>query len=302
MRISTVWYCFKQGLQNIRRNKIFSLASVGTIAACVFLFSLIYAVVANFQYMVKTAESTLGITVLFEQDLDESQILEICDEISQREEVDHGNYISADEAWESFKKIYFADREELAEGFTENPLINCASYEIFLKDVNMQDDFVTYLEGLAGIRQVNYSAVTVDSFSAFNQIITYVTIGILIILLGVAVFLIANTISLSISVRREEIRIMKLIGSTNFFVRLPFVVEGLVIGIVGAVIPLTAMYYLYDNLVSYIQTNFGILSGLLVFLSNYEVFRVLIPIALILGAGIGFFGSNFSIRRHLRSA
>ncbi|RHP34881.1 permease-like cell division protein FtsX [Lachnotalea sp. AF33-28] len=301
MKISTFWYCLRQGIKNIWKNKLFSLASVGTIAACVFLLCVFYSITSNFQNMVKTMESSVGITVFFNEGMAMEAIQAIGEEIALRPEVERMRFISSDEAWEEFRQDYFKDAPNLADGYVkDNPLAECDSYEIFLKDVENQDEFVEYLKGLNGVRKVNYSALVADALVSVNRLITLVSAGILIILLAVAIFLIANKISLSIAVRKEEIRIMKLIGATNFFIREPFVVEGLLIGLVGASLPLVVVYQIYEKVVGFAMEKFSILSGVLVFLPVNQVFGILTPVALILGAGIGFFGSIFSIRRHLR--
>lgn len=301
MRISSIGYNVKQGIKNIFRNLLFSLASVGTIAACIFMLCTIYSAVVNVEFIVKNLESNVCITAFFNEGMTEEQIQTIGDKIKNRPEVAECKFISAQEAWEKVKEDYFGDLAYLAEGFEDdNPVANSASYEIYLDKVEEQTEFVEWLQGVDGVRRVNYSEITVRGFSSLNNILTYVTIGILGILLAVSVFLIANTISLSISVRREEIRIMKLIGATNFFIRLPFIIEGILIGTLGSALPLVAVYYLYERCVAYVIEKFYVLSGVLTFLPVKEVFAVLIPVALLLGGGIGFLGSLFSTRKHLR--
>ena len=134
----------------------------------------------------------------------------------------------------------------------------------------------------------------------FNSLIGYISAGIILILLGVAVFLISNTITVGISVRREEIGIMKLIGATDYFVRAPFVVEGIVIGLIGAAIPLGILYVLYEKSILYIGDKFKFISNMIQFLSVDQVFHTLVPVALLLGVGIGFIGSRITIRKHLK--
>ena len=144
MSVSTFLYCLKQGMKNICRNVWFSLASAATISACIFLFCLFFSVAANVQYMVKHVETTVGITVLFDEDLSEEEILAIGDQIAQQKEIEQMRYISAEEAWESFQKEYFVGNEELAEGFADdNPLAGSASYVIYLKDISDQDRMVS---------------------------------------------------------------------------------------------------------------------------------------------------------------
>ncbi len=296
MRISTCFYTLRQGFVNIWRNKWFSLASIATISACLFLFGLFYSVVMNFQNIVKTAEEGVSVTVFFDEGMAEDDIIKIGEKIKARSEVAKMNYISAEAAWESFRVEYLG---EYSEGFTENPLEDSAHFEIYLTDVSLQPALVTYLESLEGVRQVNRSEITASTLSGVNLLVGYVSVGIIIILLAVSIFLISNTVMIGISVRKEEISIMKYIGATDFFVRAPFVVEGIIIGIVGSLIPLASVYVLYNKAIEYIMGNFSVLTSLLNFLPVETVFTVLIPISVGLGAGIGFLGSFHTVRKHL---
>ena len=301
MRISTFFYSIKQGIKNIWRNKMFSLASMATMAACIFLFGLFFAIVTNFQSMVKDAEEGVAVTVLFDDDITPQQIAEIGDRIKERPEVSAYNFKSAEDAWAEFSQIYFEGNEELAEGFgDDNPLQKSESYEIYLNDVSMQDTLVTYLENLDGVREVRRSEIVANTLSDFNRLIGYVSAGIILILLCVAVFLISNTVTVGIAVRKEEIGIMKMIGATDYFVRAPFVVEGILIGLIGSAIPLVLLYGMYSRLIVYIMEKFNFLSSLMKFLPVHTVFRTLTPIALLLGVGIGFLGSFMTIRKHLK--
>ena len=301
MRFNTILYCLKQGIKNIFRNKLFSLASISTMAACIFLFGLFYSIVMNVQFMVKEAESSLCVTVFFEPGTSETRISVLGQQITARDEVSNVEYTSADEAWDSFKDVYFEGNEEYAKAFMgDNPLINCAYQTIYLSEASMQESLVNYLESIPDVRKVNKSELTANSFADFGMLIGYVSGAIILILLAVAVFLISSTVSVGITVRREEISIMKLIGATDFFVRAPFLVEGILIGLVGAAIPLAAIYYLYGNVIQYVLEQFSILSNVMVFLPIKDVFRSLLPVGLILGVGIGFLGSSTTTRKHLR--
>ena len=309
MKISTLLYTIKQGFVNIFRNKWYSLASIATISACLFLFGLFYSIVANFQNILKTAEEGVSVTVFFHSEWDgceshiegqipsEQQIEEIGQEIAKRAEVSDVQFKSADEAWATFGPDYFG--EDYAEGFPENPLAGEDSYEIFLSDVSMQDALVTWLQSIPQVRKVNYSEITANTLSGLNLLIAYVSMGIIVILLAVSIFLISNTVAIGISVRSEEINIMKYIGATDFFVRAPFVLEGMLIGLIGAAVPLGLIYSLYNYALNYIVERFLVLSGFLNFLSVDEVFHFLIPVSLGVGVGIGFLGSISTVRKHL---
>ncbi|MBC5658510.1 ABC transporter permease [Anaerosacchariphilus sp. NSJ-68] len=301
MRISSIGYCIKQGLKNIWRNKMFSLASVATMSACIFLFGIFFCVVENFQYMVKEAEKSVAVTVFFDEGISQEDMDAIGEKIRGRDEVSDVVFVSAEESWEQYKEIYFKDNPQLAEGFADdNPLANQAHYEIYLKDVAEQENLVDWLGSVSGIRKINQSAQVADILTNFNMLIGYISIAVIILLLCVSVFLISNTVTIGIAVRREEIGIMKLIGATNGFVKAPFVVEGILIGLVGASVPLALLYYLYTRLIGFVGDKFNALTGLLHFLPVGQMFRILLPVGMALGVGIGFFGSFFTIRKHLK--
>lgn len=301
MRISTIAYILKQGFKNIWNNLRFSLASIATMSACIFLFGLFLSLLMNFRYIVHSAEEGVAVIVYFENGTKQEQIDQIGSQIEKRAEVSNMEYISADEAWEEYKDIYLeGEDEEIAEGFKENPLANSARYNVYLKNVEKQSDLVRFIEGLDGVRKVEQSKQAADTLSSFNKLIAYVSVIIILILLAVAFFLISNTITMGISIRQEEIGIMKLIGATDFFVRSPFVIEGILLGAIGAALPLGALYIMYDKAIGYIVSKFSVLGNFLQFLDVWTVFQFLLPVGIGLGVGIGLFGSIFSIRKHLR--
>lgn len=301
MRISTFFYTLKQGIRNIWKNKIFSLASIATMSACIFLFGLFYSIVVNFQTIVREVESGMAVTVFFEDGLPQERIDEIGEQIDKRAEVASKNFISADEAWEEFRVEYFYGAEDMMEGFVnDNPLAESSHYEIYMNDVSMQGSLVTYLQSMEGVREVRSSAVAANTLTDFNKLIGYVSVGVILILLCVAIFLISNTVTTGIAVRREEIAIMKLIGATDYFVRSPFIVEGILIGLIGAAIPLVLLYFMYSRLITYVAEKFIWLTNMLTFIPVNRVFATLVPVALILGVGIGFVGSRLTIRKHLK--
>ncbi len=280
---------------------MYSLASMATMAACIFMFGIFFCLVQNINHIVKVAESGVAVTVFFDEDMSEREIQEIGEKIAARNEVSEMLYVSAEEAWEEYKEVYFSENPQLAEGFADdNPLANSAHYEIYLSNVELQDELVTYVESIEGVRKINQSEDIANILSDFNVLVGYASIAIIGLLLAVSIFLISNTITIGINSRREEIGIMKLIGATNSFARTPFLIEGIVIGLVGAVIPMVALYFGYRELVDYVVGEFNLLTGVLQFLPVNDLFMNLIPVALILSVGIGFFGSFFTTRKHLR--
>lgn len=301
MRVSTIWYSLKQGIKNIGRNKMFSIASMATMAACIFLFGVFFSIVINFRYIVDKAEEGVAIVVFFEEDATEMQKQTIKLALEGREDVLSVEYVSAEQAWEEFQKDYFGDNADAAAGFgDDNPLGKSDNYEVYMKSVESQKDLVAFAEGLDGVRQVNKSDVVATALTNINVLIAYVSGAIILILLIVAIFLISNTVTMGITIRREEIAIMKYIGAKDSFVKAPFVIEGVLIGVVGAALPLVLLYFAYEKTVHYILHRFSILNSILDFLTVGEVYRILLPVGLLLGIGIGFLGSFFTIRKHLK--
>ena len=283
---------------------MFSAASIATMTACLFLFGLFFSLLINFRYIVKNAEEGVAVTVLFDDGVDQATINSIGEQIKAYKGVTKVEYVSAEEAWDEWSKQYFGDTElesEMAEGFkNDNPLANSSSYSVYVDKIEHQDALVKYIEGLDGVREVNQLKGATQTLSSFNTLLTYISVAIILILLCVAVFLISNTVAIGISIRKEEIGIMKLIGATNFFVRAPFLIEGMIIGLIGAIIPLVLLFVMYKKVIEYVLTKFSMLSSVVQFMSVTQVFEVLTPVALILGMGIGLFGSVITIRKHLR--
>ncbi len=320
-KINTLLFVIRQGIANIMHNKLFSLASVATITACLFLFGAFYVIVSNFQHMVMQAEEGVSVTVFFHSEYDlcylsngyehfyeythkpseipsEERLKEIGEEIAARPEVSEVKFTSDDEAWAKFGPEYFG--EDYASGYEDNPLRGENSYEVFLSDVSMQDSLVTWLNSIPEVRKVNYDDTTASTLTGTNLIIAYVSGGIIAVLFAVSIFLISNTVAMGISVRSQEISIMKYIGATDFLVRSPFVIEGMIIGLIGAGIPLIALFHMYQYAMEYFGIRFPMLSSRLGLLSSEAIFSFLTPSCMAIGVGIGFLGSMFSVRKHLR--
>ena len=296
MRISNIFYAIGQSFRNMGKNKGYTCASIATISACLFMFGLFFSVLFNIRSIMNTAEQGVSVTVFFQEGTTEDEILQLKVAVEERPEVSRVEYISADQAWESFSQDYL---QGYADGFTENPLANSANLEIYLSDVSKQADLVNYLEGLDQVREVNRSELTADTLSGANTLIMYASIAIIAMLLVVSVFLISNTIAMGITTHWEEISIMKYIGATDLFVRAPYVIEGVMIGLVGTVIPLILVYWLNNKAVDVITGKFSVLMNFLQFQSVDAVFHYLLPVSLVLGVGIGFFGSIITVRKHL---
>ena len=300
MRPSTIWYTLKQGVKNIKRNWMFSLASIITMAACIFLFGIFFSIVNNVNNIAHKVEQEVPITVFFEEGTTNKQIKAIGKKIKARPEVEKIEYQSADEAWEEYKEQYFQG-SEAADGFKDdNPLANSANYRVYMNDITKQSELVSYIQELKHVRKVNQSEEAAKTLGNINKLVSYNSIAIIVLLLIISIFLISNTVSVGIAVRKEEIGIMKYIGATDAFVRLPFLLEGIILGAIGAAIPLVCLFFLYSSAVEFILTKFNVLTGIVDFIPIWQIYEGLIPMGLGLGVGIGLLGSFFTTRKHLR--
>lgn len=299
--MKTFGYGLKQGFKNIVHNKIFSLAAIGTIATCLFLLGLFYVLLSNFQHMMYHAESNVGVTVFFEKGIDPKEIDALAEKIRSCKEVDRVDYISPQEAWDKFQKEMYNGKEDLEDTFgSENPLKDSASFEVYISDVSEQSKIVDYIKSLDGIRKVNGSNTVAKSLNSINLLVAYISVTIIVLLLFVSVFLISTSVATGIRVRQDEIAIMKMIGATDNFIRIPFLVEGILLGIAGAIIPIIILWLLYERVIAFVLDRFTVLSQWLTFVEPEKEFMVLIPVSLLVGVGIGLIGSAVSVKKHLQ--
>ena len=299
--MKTLKYGIKQGFKNIVQNKGYSLAAIGTISTCIFLFSVFYALLSNFQNILYNAESTVGITVFFDSGLEGKKIDEIGQKIRSCDGVKSIKYISPDEAWKEFSVEMYSEDDDIADTFgNDNPLADSASYEVFFDNVSDQKRISDYIENIDGVRKVNGSDAASKSLSNVNSLITYISFGIIILLLLVSIFLISSTVASGVRARKDELSIMRLVGATDLFIGLPFLVEGITIGFIGAVLPVVLFVVLYRKIIDFLISHFDVLSQWLTFVSTPKELKIIIPVAFAIGIGIGLLGSAVSVIRNTR--
>ena len=301
MSFKALGYSIKQGFINIKRNKMFSLASVGTMIACLFMLGVFLGILINFNHMVRSAESTVTISVFFNSETTPEQIADIGKNIKARPEVDSVEYRTAEEAWKIFSEEYYSgDKDLLASFGDDNPLGDSDSYLVTLKNMKDQEELTKYLNNITGVRSVNSPQSTMESINKLNGIISVTSITLIVILFLVSIFLISNTVVVAISVRREEIAIMRYIGASDGFISGPFIVEGVIIGTIGAIVPVGLLYGLYYILLRFVEEDLSGMASWLRLMSPNQVFMYLAPVCIVLGIGIGLIGSVHTVRKHLK--
>lgn len=306
--MSTIIYCFRQALSNLKKNLLFSAASAITIAACIFLFCIFYSIVMNVQHITYTAETTIGISVFFNNGVTKEEKDSFAEEIKKHGGVKEISYKSADEAWESFKEDYFGDQsEELAKAFADdNPLAESDSYEIFLNNIEDQEAEVEFIRSFSIVREVNYANQVVSTLKSLNRVMYVLSVLLIGILFAISIFLISNTINLAAHFRKRENQIMRMIGATDGMIRAPFVIEGTLIGLIGAALPLSAMYFIYSRaeltVTAYLGENgrLSSFSDIVELIPLINIYPKLLMAGLALGVGMGFIVSFITIRKHLK--
>lgn len=298
MKLNSVRYFFKEGFTSLFRNRLMTIASIAIVSACILIMSFSYCLVSNLSYILDQIEENVGIAVFLEEDLDAEAVNEINDKIKAIPHIESVLYISPDEALEEFKKEWAAD--DILEGFDSenNPLSK--SFEINLDDITYQDQVIKGLESIDGIRNIRHAQTGTDLLIKANRFISIFGIAVIIILGLLSVLIIMNTIKISVFTRKVEINIMKFVGATDWFIRWPFVIEGIIIGIIGAIIPLIIAWPTYSKMVDMLYTKFPIIKDLVTLHYTSDIFSFLIPFSLIFGIALGVGGSVFSMRKHLR--
>lgn len=296
MKWNTLKYLFKEGIIGLWRNRTMALASAGTIVLCLLILGMSYSVGTNIDYMIEQIESKFGITAYIEDGLSEIAILSLKNKVETMPNVASVTYISKDEALKSFSQDN-EDASLFAMFKEDNPLP--ASFEITAADIKNQSELVKEIQNLEGIEEAVYLKHETEAFIHIRNTVNYVCYAIIICLVVVGLLLMSNTIKLTVYVRKREINIMKYVGATDSFIRIPFLIEGVLIGLIGALVALVAIASTYDWIQGMSQGATGILAEIDL-MPIRAVIGSLIPMYLSLGIGIGLIGSAFAIHKHLK--
>ena len=297
MKFRSIKYFFSEAFVGVIRNRLMSIASIGTVAACIFMIAISYCALTNVNYMLAQIEESIGIAVFLEDDVNSDKVLGINDALVAIDHVENVSYISPEEALDDLKESWNA--EEILSGFDEsnNPL--SSSFEVSLDDISYQEEVVDKIEQIDGVRNIRSSETETQFLVKINNFLSIFGSALIIVLAAISVVIITNTIKLSVFTRRTEISIMKYVGATDWFIRWPFVIEGIIIGIVGAAIPIIIAWPLYNKLVDVIYAQIPMVQNLVSFKFGIDIFSVLLPFALLFGALLGVIGSTISLRKHL---
>lgn len=297
MKVRTVKYIFRQGLTGLWRNRTMSMASIGTVAATLIILGLVITLVLNISNLADLAQMQFDeIQVYLKDDLFIAEIDNIGKQIKMIEGVSDVIYESKEEALEKFKESW-GEEGYLLDGLEKNTLPN--SYIIRMDNLELADSIVRDLKPLKGIDEIKYYKEIVDELLKAAKFVRTIGMAVILILILVAIFIISNTIKLTLSSRRQEIGIMKNVGATNWFIRWPFLFEGVLLGLIGSIISIAVVYYGYQYAFNAITSRFYLMLSTYI-VSVDEMMKKTVYIFAVLGVGVGALGSIFSLRRHLK--
>lgn len=297
MKIRSFKYILRQGLVGIWRNRTMGLASIASVSATLIVLGLIIILVLNINNMAELVQVQFEtIQVFLEDELPLKSISEIGDRIENIDGVKSTMYESKEVALRNMKDRW-GDQAHLLEYLESNPLPN--SYIIYLDSIEQAHEVVYELEEIHGISDIRYYKEIIDNLIRIASFITNIGLILIGTLIIISIFIIVNTIKITLNARKQEITIMKDIGATNWFIRWPLIIEGTILGFIGALIAVAIVHYGYQHFYNMILTRFTVMFSAYMITVPEMFGRILVMFAII-GSGVGALGSILSLRRYLR--
>ena len=296
--LNRISYFLEEGFKNIFRSKIEALSSVTTIFMCILVIGLMYTTFTNVSYTIKSIQDDLSLIAYLDSSTATVNAEALMKHIESSDQVEEVEFFSKEDAL-----VEFAGKIENGENLLEqykddNPLRD--SLRIKLKDQKSQDEVLKMLEESSFVKRIVKPNDAVKFLTKLSTVVNCIGIIFIVILVFMSVILIMNTIKLTVTLRKNDIEIMKYIGATDSFVRVPFIVEGILLGFFGTIVPLLIVYIIYSMIFNTVTSNSAdALYSLLSLRTPGEVFAFLIPLSLIIGVGIGTVGSTISVRKFM---
>jgi cell division transport system permease protein len=300
MRFRSFRYFLREALASLFKNRLMSLASIITVSSCIFMVALSYTIAVNVDSFLSQLEGQIGLSVFLLDDLPQAEVRPLQEAIQFLPNVMGIDYVSEEEARRRFMEHMGWDDPRLVGGLDDMRFPR--SFDIMPIDINLNDQLIADLYTLMpqGIDYIRYDQGIIETFSAINTGIRIVSLIVILCLIIISIIIIVNTIKITVSNRRTEVFIMKYIGATDWFIRWPFIIEGVLIGVVGTVIAITICWFGYNSIVYPDSEHVAFIAEFVELQSGVYVFAVLFPLTLILGAGIGAIGSIASLRKYLQ--
>lgn len=298
MKHSIIGYLLGEGFRNVFHNKKSSGASLAIMCATMLIFGLFFMIIENLNNAVETLETQQGMQAFIEKSATEAQIEQIGEQIKEIEGVNVVTYVSKEDALNQMKEK-LKDKQALITGWDEeNPFR--ASYMVTLTDLKLSKQVQEEIFLIDNVAEISSRDETINGLVSIANGVKIVSTVILTLLILISIFIIANTIKLTVHARRKEISIMKYVGATDSFIRWPFIIEGIIIGVIAALISIVILGVAY-SLITNSMTNSALLIRMGMSLLTFsDMITLLIIVYLALGIGIGALGSGLSMRKYLQ--
>lgn len=298
MKPSTIKYFIDEGFTNVGKNLLMTMASVAAVAACISLLSFSYCVVMNVNHVLTQLQDSIGISVFVGGQPNSTMIANMRKDIEGIDHVVHVDYISPNDALRDFKETWGAE-EDIFEGLdsANNPLSH--AFHISIDDIKNQALVLADLEKVENVDNIRHGQTETEVLTNMNHVFSIASIIVMVLLAGISIMIIINTIRISVANRKVEINIMKYVGATDWFIRWPFILEGVIIGFIGSVIPILIGIPIYTKSVELIYAYIPMID-MFSFYFTGDIYIILTPLALFFGGALGVCGSVTSIRKHLK--
>lgn len=298
MSLSKLGYSLSQAKKNVIRNGLMTVASLFTIASCLIILGLFTVITLNVNYITDQVKDQCEVQLFLDEEASDERAKAIKSEIDGIPNVKESVLFTKEDMLEFAKADMFEGKEDLLTGFEgeDNPFSN--SYKITLTDIEKTSETVAELSLLTDVDHVENKQDVVNTVVSVSNVVKKMSLCVMVLLLVIAIVIISNTIKLTVFNRRKEINIMKYIGATDRFIRVPFVMEGMLIGLIGALISFAAMMWGYVTVLKYIAAyQFDMFE----FISYITVAPIIGVLFVGVGCLIGIAGSVFSMRKYLKA-
>ena len=296
MKYNVLSYFLLEGFRNLFKNKKSTISCLGVMCATMLIFGLFFAIGENVTNMLETIEDAQGIRVFVLNEATDDEVTKFGEELRKIEGVNKVEFITKEEAYNQVKKG-LGDRQSVMEGL--DPSIFAASYMVTLTDLNLNSQVQDQILQMENLKKITSSNETIENLAKIGRGIRIITGVMLVILILISIFIISNTIKLTVHARRKEISIMKYVGATNGFIRTPFMIEGIIIGLISGILSILLVGGGYNLLMNKVMTSETVQTIGVNILSFKQLSGQIILVYLVLGVGIGIIGSSISMRKYL---
>ncbi len=294
MKLTSVRYLTLQGFKNIWAHRMMSIASVGVLVACMLMLGIAVVLSQNIELMLGSLEQQNVVMVYYQEDYSEEQAVEATHQIADLENVRTADFVSKEEGLERQKQTMGEEYSALFDWVVdENPLPHAA--QVVLRDLTLFDETLEQIRSVEGVDQLSEQRDVAQKITAIRSIVNNAGFWIIVLLTAISLVIVSNTIRVTMYARKREINIMKAVGATNSFIRLPFVIEGVVLGILAGCISIGALYFIYKAAIKAFVATFSMQAV------GFSTFVwPLLGAFILLGVAVGVVGSVLSIGKYLR--